>query len=125
MPYIPISLSQILASPSFSPHPHPLRHSENSGDLLNRFTKLAQSIAYQTLSALAFLHDEARNIAHRDIKPNNILLTPDGCVKLIDFGIVWKETEPQSNRDLNVLDDIWPEHQEKMYFEVSTGYVFL
>lgn len=120
MPYIPISLSQLLASPSFSPHPHPLRHCEESDHLLTRFTKLAQSIAYQTLSAISYLHDEARKIAHRDIKPNNILLTPDGCVKLIDFGIVWTESESKS--DLNA-QEVWPEQREKMYFEVSTGYI--
>lgn len=119
MPYIPISLCQLLASPSFSPHPNPLRHSEKSEHLLDCFTKLAQSIAYQTLSALAYLH--LQKIAHRDIKPNNILLTPDGCVKLIDFGIVWAESESESNRDLDVPDGIWTEHREKMYFEVSTG----
>ena len=123
MPYIPISLSQILASPSFSPHPHPLRKTGKPEHLVNRFTKLAQSIAYQTLSALTYLHDEARLIAHRDIKPNNILLTPDGCVKLIDFGIVWTESGSDFNRELNVPDNVWPEHREKMYFEVSTGYI--
>lgn len=121
MPYIPISLCQLLASPSFSPHPNPLRHSEKFEHLLDCFTKLAQSIAYQTLSALAYLH--LQKIAHRDIKPNNILLTPDGCVKLIDFGIVWAESESVSNRDLDVPDGIWTEHREKMYFEVSTGCV--
>jgi cyclin-dependent kinase 8/11 len=120
MPYIPISLSQLLASPSFSPHPHPLRHCEESDDLLTRFTQLAQSIAYQTLSAISYLHDEAQGVAHRDIKPNNILLTPDGCVKLIDFGIVWTESESKS--DLNA-QEVWPEQREKMYFEVSTGYI--
>ena len=123
MPYIPISLSQILASPSFSPHSHPLRQTEKPDHLINRFIKLAQSIAYQTLSALAYLHDEARLIAHRDIKPNNIHLTPDGYVKLIDFGIVWAESGSNLNRELNVPDNVWPEHREKMYFEVSTGYV--
>jgi serine/threonine protein kinase len=122
MPYIPISLSQLLASPSFSPHPRPSRRCEESGHLFSRFNKLSQSIAYQTLSAISYLHDETRKIAHRDIKPNNILLTPDGCVKLIDFGIVW--TESQSKSDLNV-QEVWPEQQEKMYFEVSTGYILI
>jgi len=125
MPYIPISLSQLLESSSFSPHPSLLRHNKDPEDLPNRFTKLAQSIAYQTLAALEYLHDEANKIAHRDIKPNNILLTLDGCVKLIDFGIVWTESKFDSEldaRDMAVPDRVWPEHAEKMYFEVSTGY---
>ncbi|MBT9488087.1 MAG: serine/threonine protein kinase [Rubrivivax sp.] len=39
----------------------------------------------QVLAAVAFAH--ARLVIHRDLKPNNILVTPDGQVKLLDFGI--------------------------------------
>ena len=42
-------------------------------------------IAKQTASALAAAHDEG--VLHRDVKPQNIILTPTSEVKIMDFGI--------------------------------------
>lgn len=39
----------------------------------------------QTCSALGFAH--SLKIVHRDVKPENILIQPDGRVKVVDFGI--------------------------------------
>ena len=44
----------------------------------------------QVCDAVEYLHANA--IAHRDIKPQNILVTLDGRVKLVDFGIAKVET---------------------------------
>ena len=47
--------------------------------------KEAVSISIQVAQGIAAAH--SRNIVHRDIKPQNIIISTDGKVKLSDFGI--------------------------------------
>ena len=44
-----------------------------------------EHIISQVASSLAYLHK--KDIIHRDIKPQNFKLKPDGTVKMLDFGI--------------------------------------
>ena len=55
-----------------------------TGDLASRLR-----IAIQIARAMECIH--AQGIVHRDIKPDNINVSPDGKVKLMDFGIAKTE----------------------------------
>jgi len=48
-------------------------------------------VAIQIASALEHAHKS--QVVHRDIKPQNILITPDGTVKVTDFGIARVSTD--------------------------------
>jgi hypothetical protein len=51
------------------------------------------SMAQQVLSALEAAH--AAGIVHRDVKPGNLMVRPDGRVKLTDFGIAQAVDDPR------------------------------
>eukprot|EP00808_Paulinella_micropora_P013896 g52607.t1 len=55
----------------------------------------------QIVSAVEFLHEN--KVAHRDLKPDNIMVTADGEVKLVDFGVSQvfsRETEKAVVKDV-------------------------
>jgi eukaryotic-like serine/threonine-protein kinase len=62
---------------------------ENLKQLLERTGPLpvrrAIEVGLEIAEALAFAH--AHGLVHRDVKPQNVLLTPDGEAKVTDFGI--------------------------------------
>ena len=57
--------------------------------------KEAVNIAIQVAKGLECAHE--RNIVHRDVKPQNIIISVDGTVKVADFGIAKATTEETIN----------------------------
>ena len=51
----------------------------------------AIDIAFKCCKALEYAH--SKNVVHRDIKPANILITTDGNVKIVDFGVAKVRSE--------------------------------
>lgn len=51
------------------------------------------SVLEQTADALDYLH--GNGLVHLDVKPQNLIIQPDGLVKLIDFGLAQPAQTPQ------------------------------
>ncbi|GEM_PF-6225539 len=66
-----------------------------SGDTLEQLTNKQKfneqdviAIAKKVTNILEYLHSFSPQIIHRDIKPKNLIQTPDSTIKLVDFGSV-------------------------------------
>src|SRR5580693_4256784 len=99
-----------------------------SGDPLDRLIESRQSrplafklkIVEQVCYALGYAH--RNDVIHRDVKPANVIVQPDGTVKLLDFGIARQEkTDGHLTRTGHVIGTIQYMAPERLKNEPFDG----
>ncbi|MBI3407791.1 MAG: serine/threonine protein kinase [Planctomycetes bacterium] len=90
---------------------------ENLRTLLDRRGRIpvAEAVRYILQIASGLEHAASRGVVHRDVKPSNIIISPNGRAKLVDMGLA-RSLEPhkddgvtQSGVTLGTFDYISPE----------------
>jgi len=79
---------------------HPLRDAISAGRLDS-----TRAIAIATEIATALIAAHERGIVHRDLKPENIILTANGSVKVVDFGLAQFDSAAQDLASVTRLTD--------------------
>ena len=79
---------------------------ESLDKILNEFGAQPEEMVVnwtkQLCDALSYLHSQKPSIIYRDMKPANVMLKPEGNIKIIDFGIA-REYKEQNLADTTVL----------------------
>ena len=67
----------------------------NLSDLVKRDGQLpvAKAVDYARQAAMGLQHAHEQGMVHRDMKPHNLMLTKDGTVKILDFGLASLSSE--------------------------------
>lgn len=91
----------------------------------------AMELMEQLADALTYLHQQ--NVRHRDIKPSNLLLTEQGALKLVDFGLALEADAAKITREGMAFGTVayvppeWldPEQLDPVQWDLyATGVVF-
>jgi serine/threonine protein kinase len=123
-----MTLSDLLRDPSFSPMnpPESFRRIDSTDPLLQLqahdpaqhggreqlFMVAARNITEQIASGLTYLHEMETPIAHRDVKPTNVLVGWDGTIKIVDFATAWSRSTSRGGATT---------HDPRLVCEVGTG----
>lgn len=89
LPFYPVSLANVISSTAFIPT-HTVANHDPLFDKTD-FPHVTRSICFQVLLAITHIHNMDPPVAHRDLKPGNIMIDNDGTVKLIDFATAWEQ----------------------------------
>jgi serine/threonine protein kinase len=89
----------------------------NLRKLVRRNGPLSEQAAARVITQVArgLDHAHQQGIIHRDVKPGNILVTPDGQAKLSDLGLAWpletkSEDDPRYGKIVGTADYLSPDH---------------
>ncbi|MBN1979613.1 MAG: serine/threonine protein kinase [Anaerolineae bacterium] len=76
--------------------------------------------AGQLLDALAYCHTQG--VIHRDVKPQNVIIRPDGRVVLVDFGLVklWDPHDPRTQTIIRAMGT--PEYAPPEQYDSTAGH---
>ncbi|UYV83303.1 hypothetical protein LAZ67_23000451 [Cordylochernes scorpioides] len=93
---------------------------------MNQWKKISEEKArfYTTETALALHYLHTRNIIHRDVKLENILLNSDGHIKLVDYGLCKLNIKPgqKTSRFCGTLTYMAPEIIQKKPYDFGVDW---